>query len=266
MGETMPQSREAGAERLTRTVVLVGMMGAGKTAVGRALATRLGVDMRDSDAEIVASSQLSIAEIFERYGEPFFREKEGAVIARLLDGPPCILSTGGGAWMSEGNRQLLTAQAAVVWLKADLELLWSRVRHKTTRPLLRTDAPKATLAGLCAERDPVYALAPLSVTVAPGWSIEETAEHVMAELARERGVAVILITDQWASPISALADHTFNCWVEIPSAWDSNIATMMLVEALIAAVQEEHWPQTRDRFERLDDLFDLTRLFRKPPQ
>lgn len=87
----------------------------------------------------------------------------------------------------------------------------------------------------------------------------------LAELASARGVRLILITDQWASPIAGLADHTFNCWVEIPSAWDSNIATMMLLEALIAAAQEEHWPQTRDRYERLDELFDMTRLFRRPP-
>jgi shikimate kinase len=184
MGETTPHFREGQGERLRRTVVLVGMMGAGKTAVGRALATRLGVAMRDSDAEIEASSQLSIAEIFDRYGEPFFREKESAVIARLLDGPPCILSTGGGAWMSPANRALLTAQAAVVWLQADLEVLWARVRHKTTRPLLRTRAPKATLAALYAEREPIYALAPVKVAVAPDWSIEQTAEQVMAELAR----------------------------------------------------------------------------------
>ena len=188
MGETTPQSREDQGLRLARTVVLVGMMGAGKTAVGRALSARLGVEMRDSDAEIVASSQLSIAEIFERYGEPFFREKESAVIARLLEGEPCILSTGGGAWMAEGNRALLTARAAVLWLEADLELLWSRVRHKTTRPLLRTRAPKATLTALLAERAPVYALAPLSVRVQPAWSIEETAEHVLAELARAGAV------------------------------------------------------------------------------
>lgn len=188
MGETTPHLREERALRLVRSVVLVGMMGAGKTAVGRALAARLDVEMRDSDAEIVASSQLSIAEIFERYGEPFFREKESAVIARLLEGPPCVLSTGGGAWMAEGNRALLTAQAAVLWLEADLELLWARVRHKTTRPLLRTRSPKATLTAIFNERTPVYALAPLSVRVEPEWSIEETADHVLAVLIRAGAV------------------------------------------------------------------------------
>jgi shikimate kinase len=188
MGETTPHSRERTGERLLRTVVLVGMMGAGKTAVGRALAARLGVEMRDSDAEIVASAQLSIAEIFERYGEPFFREKESAVIARLLDGPPCILSTGGGAWMSQANRALLMREAAVLWLQADLELLWQRVRHKTTRPLLRTENPKRTLTEIHDARAPLYAQAPLKVHVEPAWSIDDTAEQVMAELARAGAV------------------------------------------------------------------------------
>ena len=188
MGETAPRQATGTGERLLRTVVLIGMMGAGKTAVGRALATRLGVEMRDSDAEIVASAQLSIAEIFERYGEPFFREKESAVIARLLEGPPCILSTGGGAWLSEENRRVLTGRAAVLWLKADLDLLWTRVRHKTTRPLLRTGNPKRTLTEIYNAREPIYALAPLQVQVQPGWSIEDTAGHVMAELARAGAV------------------------------------------------------------------------------
>ena len=91
----------------------------------------------------------------------------------------------------------------------------------------------------------------------------ETNLQRLAELAHERGVYIILITDQWSSPIAAVADKTFNCWVEIPSAWDSNISTMLLLEAMIAATQEERWEETKDRYERLDDLFDLTRLFRK---
>ncbi|MEJ6394696.1 shikimate kinase [Gymnodinialimonas sp. 2305UL16-5] len=182
MGESAPQL----SETLTRSVVLIGMMGAGKTAIGKSLATTLDVPIRDSDAEIVQSSQLTVAEIFERYGEPFFREKEGQVIARLLDGPPCILSTGGGAWMTEANRDLLTARAAVVWLEADLELLWNRVRHKSHRPLLRTDDPKATLAALLDQRGPVYALAPEKVHVAPDWSIDQTAAAVL-EILRKTG-------------------------------------------------------------------------------
>lgn len=181
----LPEDRDL---RLVRSVVLVGMMGAGKTAVGKVLAQRLGVEMRDSDAEIVASARLTIAEIFERYGEPFFREKESAVIERLLEGPPCVLSTGGGAWMSAANRDLLAARAVVVWLKVDLDLLWSRVKHKSTRPLLRTANPRATLADLYAHREPVYALAPYCVTVAPDWTIETTMVQVLAELARAGAV------------------------------------------------------------------------------
>ncbi|SMC11343.1 DNA-binding transcriptional repressor RpiR [Roseovarius aestuarii] len=91
----------------------------------------------------------------------------------------------------------------------------------------------------------------------------ETNLQNLAKLAAERGVVIVLITDQWASPVASEADYIFNCWVEIPSAWDSNISTMMLLEALIAATQEEKWPETRDRYERLDQLFDHTRLFRK---
>lgn len=91
----------------------------------------------------------------------------------------------------------------------------------------------------------------------------ETSLLRLAELASARGVNVVLITDQWQSPVAALASHTFNCWVEIPSAWDSNVSTLMLLEALIAAVQEERWPATRERYERLDELFNATRLFQK---
>lgn len=183
MGETAPDLDAT----LRKTVVLVGMMGAGKSAVGRALSVRLHAPMRDSDAEIVARSRLSIAEIFERYGETFFREKETQVIDSLLDGSPAILSTGGGAWMSERNRKLLTERAAVLWLDADLDLLWSRVRHKTTRPLLRTDDPRRTLSEIHAARTPIYRLAPLKVEVRPDWSISETADAVLARL-RAAGV------------------------------------------------------------------------------
>lgn len=183
MGESVPQVQS----RLAKSVVLIGMMGAGKTAIGRALSVQLGVEMRDSDEEIVQSAQLTIAEIFERYGERFFREKEGQVIARLLEGPPCILSTGGGAWLAEKNRALLLEKSSVIWLDASLPLLWSRVKHKTHRPLLRTDDPRATLGELLAARTPAYALSPRKVTVQPEWSIDATAAHVM-EILRKDGV------------------------------------------------------------------------------
>lgn len=160
------------------------MMGAGKTAIGRALSARLRVAFEDSDAEIEAASKLAISEIFERYGEGFFREKESQVIARLLEGPPCVLSTGGGAWLSAENRRMIGARAASVWLKADLDLLWARVRHKDTRPLLRTPDPYATLASLLDARGPAYAEAEFTVHAQASWSIEQTTDAVMERLFR----------------------------------------------------------------------------------
>ena len=168
--------------RLHRTVVLVGMMGSGKTAVGRALAGLLSVPFLDSDAEIEAAAQATIAEIFARDGESFFRDREAAVIARLLSGPPCVLSTGGGAFLAERNRTAIAAKGVSLWLDADLALLWERVRHKDTRPLLRTPDPRGTLAGLYAARVPIYALAALHIKVQPGYAIDQTAAQAIAAL------------------------------------------------------------------------------------
>ena len=164
--------------KLKKTVALVGMMGAGKTAVGRALAEILGVPFRDSDQEIERAANLSIPEIFERDGEGFFRDREAEVLARLMDERPSILSTGGGAFLQERNRVVIDEGGVAVWLKADLELLWSRVKHKTTRPLLRTRDPHATLAELCAVREPTYGLAGVVVEADPDYSIEEMAQKV----------------------------------------------------------------------------------------
>ena len=140
--------------RLKKTVVMVGMMGAGKTAIGSALARELDVPFRDSDDEIVAASNMTIPEIFARDGEAFFREKEAQVIRRLMSGPPGVLSTGGGAYLAERNRRLIAETGVAVWLRAELDLLWDRVRHKDTRPLLRTGDPYGTLAGLLEAPDP----------------------------------------------------------------------------------------------------------------
>lgn len=161
---------------------MVGMMGSGKTAIGRALAARLGVEFLDSDAEIVLAANASIAEIFERDGEAFFRDREAEVIARLLASDPCILSTGGGAFLSERNRQAIGESGVSVWLDAPLDLLWDRVRHKDTRPLLRTADPRATLAEIYEARVPVYAQAGLRVAVRAGASIDETTEQVIEVL------------------------------------------------------------------------------------
>ncbi|MEM9344855.1 MAG: shikimate kinase [Pseudomonadota bacterium] len=168
--------------RLKKTVVMVGMMGAGKTAVGTAVARLLGVPFTDSDDAIVEAANMTIAEIFERDGEAFFRDKERQVIARLLEAPPQILSTGGGAFLSPENRSLINDGGAALWLRADLKLLWERVRHKTTRPLLRTENPHETLKALLEARDPFYALAPYVVDAQPGISIDEMAMKVINTL------------------------------------------------------------------------------------
>ncbi len=168
--------------RLKKTVAMVGMMGAGKTAVGTLVARILGVPFLDSDEEIVRAANRSIAEIFERDGEPFFRARETEVLGRLLRGAPCILSTGGGAFLSETNRRMIAEQGIAVWLRADLDLLWHRVRHKTTRPLLRTANPRETLRTIYEARVPVYSLAEVTVDSRPDLSVEEMAGHVVAAL------------------------------------------------------------------------------------
>ena len=169
--------------QLHRTVVLVGMMGSGKTAIGRALAARLGVAYVDSDAEIETAANATIAEIFDRSGEAFFRDREAEVIARLLQSEPCVLSTGGGAYLAERNRQEISDHGVAVWLDADLELLWERVRHKDTRPLLRTADPRATLSEIFEARAPIYAKADLRAEARPEFSIEEMTDVVVSVLA-----------------------------------------------------------------------------------
>jgi len=168
--------------RLKKTVVMVGMMGAGKTAVGTQLARVLGVPFLDSDEEIVRAASRSIAEIFERDGEPFFRARETEVLGRLLRGVPCVLSTGGGAFLSEQNRRMIADHGVSVWLRADLDLLWHRVRHKSTRPLLRTASPRDTLRSLYESRVPVYGLADLAVDSRAESSVEDMADRVIAAL------------------------------------------------------------------------------------
>jgi shikimate kinase len=170
---------------LRRTVVLVGMMGSGKTAIGRSLAAALDVAFLDSDTAIEEAASLSIAEIFARDGEPFFRAREAEVIDRLLSGPPAILSTGGGAFLAPATRDLIAKKGVAVWLNADLTTLWERVRHKNTRPLLRTADPLATLTGLMEVRAPIYAEAALHVPIAPTSSIEETTQAVLETLATD---------------------------------------------------------------------------------
>jgi len=149
--------------KLDKTLVLVGMMGAGKTSVGRRLAGILGVPFRDADVEIESAAGCTINEIFERFGEPAFRSGERKVIARLLTDPPHVLAAGGGAFIDEETRQRIKEHAVSIWLRAPLDLLIQRVLRKDTRPLLRNTDSKATLERLLREREPIYAEADLVI-------------------------------------------------------------------------------------------------------
>ncbi len=179
---------DGGASRygtLIKTPVLVGMMGSGKTAVGGALAGMLGARFFDSDREIEAAAGVPVAEIFSRGGEALFRDMETRTIERLLGGTPAVVSVGGGAFMSERNRDLIARMGVSVHLEADLELLWDRVRGKTTRPLLMTADPKATLSELLAERAPIYGKARVKVKADAAYSVAVMAEKVARALGDE---------------------------------------------------------------------------------
>lgn len=167
------------------------MMGAGKTAVGTSLARVLAVPFLDSDAEIVKAANMSIPEIFERDGEAFFRRKESQVIARLLDQKrKGVLSTGGGAYMREENRAAIAGRGVAVWLRAPVDLLWQRVRHKDSRPLLHTANPYQTLVQLTAEREPSYAHAEIVVDSCPGYSVDDMTGVVVQALLERPEVLV----------------------------------------------------------------------------
>lgn len=142
--------------KLSRTVALVGMMGAGKSSIGRRLAVRLGVPFKDADAQIEAAAGCTIAEIFERYGEPAFRDGERKVITRLLAEPPHVLATGGGAFVDPSTRATLKENAVTIWLRAPVDILLARTQRRDSRPLLRNGDPRATLERLLAERTPLY--------------------------------------------------------------------------------------------------------------
>ena len=141
----------------TRSIVLVGLMGAGKSTVGRRLAGRLGLIFKDADLEIEAAAGLTIPDIFAIYGEPSFRDGEERVIARLLRAGPLVLATGGGAFLREATRARIAESGISVWLKADLDVLMRRVRKRGNRPLLQTEDPEATMRDLMEARHPVYA-------------------------------------------------------------------------------------------------------------
>ncbi|KFL29261.1 shikimate kinase [Devosia riboflavina] len=168
MSKTDSPARSARAKALTerlggRPLILVGMMGAGKTTVGRRLAARLGRRFLDSDEEIEKAAQMTIPEIFAQRGEPEFRAGETRVISRLLKENDIVLATGGGAFVNPETRALVKSSAVSVWLKADLDVLFERVSRRSNRPLLKTADPKGTLEKLIADRYPIYAEADITV-------------------------------------------------------------------------------------------------------
>jgi shikimate kinase len=173
-----------------RSIVLVGMMGVGKSTIGRRMAARLKLPFVDADTEIeVAHAGMTKPEIFERHGEPYFRDGEARVIARLLDGEPIVLATGGGAFMREETRNRIAAKAVSIWLKADHDVIMRRVRRRADRPLLQTADPEGTVTRLLTEREPIYGKADLTIAsrdVPHDKIVEETIETLRAHLCGER--------------------------------------------------------------------------------
>lgn len=180
------QSAEATADLLqklgSRSIVFVGLMGAGKTAIGRRVASALELPFTDSDHEIETVSRMTVPELFERYGEAEFRSLEQRVILRVLENGPQVLSTGGGAFMNAQTRAAIAEHGLSVWLKADLDTLMERVSKKQNRPLLKTADPRATLEKLMLDRYPVYAEADLTVLTR-----EERKEVIAAEVIEALG-------------------------------------------------------------------------------
>ncbi len=170
------QDAEITAALGTRSVVLVGMMGAGKSTIGRRLSARLRLPFLDADIEIEAAAGMSISDIFETHGESYFRDGEARVIARLLDSGPAVLATGGGAFMREETRNRIRDKAISIWLKADADIIMRRVRRRADRPLLQTADPAATVGRLIEEREPVYQHADITI-----WSRDVPHEKIVDE-------------------------------------------------------------------------------------
>jgi shikimate kinase len=176
-GASASQDAEISAALGTRSVVLVGMMGAGKSTIGRRLSLRLRLPFLDADTEIeVAHAGMTIPEIFERHGEPYFRDGEARVIARLLDNGPGVIATGGGAFMREETRDRIRDKGISIWLKADADIIMRRVKRRADRPLLQSADPEATIGRLIGEREPVYQHADLMV-----WSRDVPHEKIVDE-------------------------------------------------------------------------------------
>jgi shikimate kinase len=170
-------------ERLDRPVVLVGMMGVGKSTVGRKLAALLGLKFYDADDEIEEAAQMTVSEIFDRFGEAYFRDGERRVMVRLLDGGPAVIATGGGAFAQEETRKLILERGIAVWLDADVDTLVDRVRRKDTRPLLRGGDTREIVGRLKAEREAAYAEAPIHVPSGSG-PHGDTVNRIVREIDR----------------------------------------------------------------------------------
>lgn len=183
--ESHERTHETLRQRLgARSIALVGMPGSGKSSIGRRLAPRLALPFVDADAMIEeAAGGMSIADIFARHGEAEFRALEARVIARLLDGAPSVIATGGGALLNENTRALIRDHAVAIWLKAEIPVLMRRVRRKSDRPLLQGHDPETTLKRLLAEREPVYAAADIVVTSREG-PHDAVVDAIMDELDR----------------------------------------------------------------------------------
>ena len=198
------QEAEITAALGTRSVVLVGMMGAGKSTIGRRLAARLRLPFLDADTEIEAAAGMSIPDIFETHGEPHFRDGEARVIARLLDGGPSVLATGGGAFLREETRERIRRKAISVWLKADVDTIMRRVRRRSDRPLLQTADPTGTVERLVGEREPFYQAADLTIAsreVPHDKIVDECIEALHARLCHEAADSIISET-----PASGILD------------------------------------------------------------
>jgi shikimate kinase len=197
-----PHDAEIAAALGVRCIVLVGMMGAGKSTIGRRMAARLRLPFVDADGEIeTAHAGMTIPEIFAAYGEPYFRDGEARVIARLLDHGPAIVATGGGAFMREETRSRVRDKAVSIWLKADADVIMKRVRRRSDRPLLQNADPEGTVARLLGEREPIYQLADITI-----WSRDVPHERIVDEClaalhARLCGGSPL--TPETPSPVSA---------------------------------------------------------------